>query len=174
VAHDKLLAIIDGDTGAVALKLDALLGEIASGTGLPPQVADRLPPEVATLEVADSEELNTVRTAVDLFKALAWVLFTLALLCFAGAVALSRDRRKSIVTVGGCLIFAAILVLAVRRLAGSWVVDALAEAPNARDAADDVWSIATSLLVDTAGGHRDGCRHGASEGRRNRPGVTGD
>jgi hypothetical protein len=48
--------------------------------------------------------------------------------------------------------FAAIAVVAVRRLAGDAVVEALAEAPNAQVAADDVWDIATSLLVDAAQG----------------------
>jgi hypothetical protein len=43
-------------------------------------------------------------------------------------------------------------VLAVRRLAGEAVVDALADAPNAMGAADDTWDIATSLLVDAAQG----------------------
>jgi hypothetical protein len=48
--------------------------------------------------------------------------------------------------------FAAIAVLAARRLAGDAVVEALAEAPNAMGAADDVWDISTSLLVDAAYG----------------------
>jgi hypothetical protein len=43
-------------------------------------------------------------------------------------------------------------VLAIRGLAGEAVVEALAESPNAGAAADDVWEIATSLLVDAAQG----------------------
>jgi hypothetical protein len=43
-------------------------------------------------------------------------------------------------------------VLAVRRLAGEAVVEALADAPNAMGAADDAWDISTSLLVDAAWG----------------------
>ena len=56
------------------------------------------------------------------------------------------------VTVGGCLIFVGIALLAIRRLAGSFVVDSLADAPNAHAIADNVWGIATSLLVDVAEG----------------------
>ena len=55
-------------------------------------------------------------------------------------------------TVGGCLIFVGIALLAIRRLAGSFVVDSLADAPNAHAIADNVWGIATSLLVDVAEG----------------------
>jgi hypothetical protein len=57
-----------------------------------------------------------------------------------------------VVTVGGCLIFVGIALLAIRRLAGSFVVDALADAPNAHAIADNVWGISTSLLVDVAEG----------------------
>jgi hypothetical protein len=48
--------------------------------------------------------------------------------------------------------FAGLAVLAVRRLAGEAVVEALADAPNAMGAADDAWDISTSLLVDAAQG----------------------
>jgi len=71
---------------------------------------------------------------------------------FAGAIALSADRRRTTITVGGCPIFAAIAILAGRRLAEAAVVDALAEAPNANVAADDVWEISTSLLAQVAQG----------------------
>ena len=53
---------------------------------------------------------------------------------------------------GGCLMFAGIALLAIRRLAGYVVVDSLADAPNAHAIADNVWGIATSLLVDAARG----------------------
>jgi hypothetical protein len=43
-------------------------------------------------------------------------------------------------------------LLALRSLLGQALVDSVAEAPNAHAAADDVWNIATSLLVDAAQG----------------------
>jgi hypothetical protein len=47
---------------------------------------------------------------------------------------------------------AGIAVLALRRLGGKEVVDALADAPNAGGVADDAWNIGTSLMVDAAQG----------------------
>jgi hypothetical protein len=47
---------------------------------------------------------------------------------------------------------AGIAVLALRRLGGKEVVDALADAPNAGGVADDAWNIGTSLTVDAAQG----------------------
>jgi hypothetical protein len=153
VAHDKLIALVEGETGGnLTLDLGTLVDQVAEGTGLPSDLADRLPPEVASLQIASGDDLQTAQDALDLVKTLVWVALGLALACFAGAVALSRDRRRTLVTVGGCFMFAAIAVLAARRLAGQAVVDALADAPNAMGAADDAWDISTSLLVDAAQG----------------------
>ena len=152
-AHSELIALVEGQTGGnLTLELGALFEQVAAGTGLPPDVVDRLPPEVASLQIASGEDLRTAQDALDLLETLVWVLLGLAVVAFAGAVALSRDRRRTILNVGACLMFAAIAVLAVRRLAGEAIVEALAEAPNAMGAADDVWDIATSLLVDVAQG----------------------
>jgi hypothetical protein len=153
-AHSRLVDIVEGRVaeGEVALDLRSLFQQVSDGSGLPPGVVDRLPPEVATLEVAQADDLETAQELLDLFETIVWVLLVAALAAFAGAVALSRDRRRTMVSVGGCLMFAAIAVLAIRRLAGEAVVDALAAAPNAGAAADDVWDIATSLLVEAAHG----------------------
>jgi hypothetical protein len=152
-AHGTLIALVEGEIGGnLTLDLGTLFEQIAEGTGLPPGAVDRLPPEVSSLQIASGENLETAQDALDVFKTLVWVLLVLALGCFAGAVALSRDRRRTVLSVGGCLMFAGLAVLAVRRLAGEAVVEALADAPNAMGAADDAWTISTSLLVDAAQG----------------------
>jgi hypothetical protein len=152
-AHDTLLALVEGEIGGnLTLDLGTLFEQVAEGTGLPPGAVDRLPPEVSSLQIASGENLETAQDALDLFKTLVWVLLVLSVACFAGAVALSRDRRRTVLSVGGCLMFAGVAVLAVRRLAGEAVVEALADAPNAMGAADDAWAISTSLLVDAAQG----------------------
>ena len=154
VAHEKLLAIVDGDVkdSGVSLDLKSLLQEVAAGTGLPPEAVDKLPPDVANLQVASADNLNDVRQLLDLFKTLVWVLLGLAVAAFAGAIALARDRRRTILNVGGCMMFAAIALLALRTVAGNALVDALAHAPNAHAIADDVWDIGTQLMVDAAQG----------------------
>jgi hypothetical protein len=152
-AHGELLALVEGERGGIlTLELGTLFEQVAEGTGLPPEVVDRLPPEVASLRIASGENLRTAQDALDLFETLVWILLALSVVCFAGAIALSRDRRRTVLNVGACLMFAAVAILAVRRLAGREVVDVLADAPNAMGAADDAWDIATSLLVDVAQG----------------------
>ena len=153
-AHGTLLKLVEGELaeGAVTLDLRELFRQVAAGAGLPPGAADNLPPEVATLVVAQSDELETAKDLLDLFKKVVWILLVLAIAAFAGAVGLSRDRRRGMVAVGGSLMFAGLAVLALRSLLGQALVDSLADAPNAHAAADDVWNIATSLLVDAAQG----------------------
>jgi hypothetical protein len=152
-AHSRLLALVEGDSDRdLSLDLKGLFEQIAESTGLPPEAVERLPADVSSLQIADGDRLETAQGLLDLFEALVWVLLVLAVAAFAGAVALSADRRRTLVTVGGCLMLAALAVVAARRLAGDAVVEALAEAPNAHAAADDVWDIATSLLVDAASG----------------------
>ena len=153
-AHSTLLKLVEGEVanGGVTLNLQELFEEVAASAGLPPDAADKLPPEVATLVVVESDELETVKDLLDLFKKVVWILLVLAIAAFAGAVALSRDRRRGLMAVGGSLMFAGLAVLALRSLLGQALVDSLADAPNAHAAADDVWSISTSLLVDAAQG----------------------
>ena len=152
-AHQTLIRIVESDeSGAVSLQLGSLFEQMATATGLPADAVDRLPPSVSELQIASGDNLQTARDALDLFKTLLWVLLVLAVGAFAAAIALSRDRRRTIVTVGGCLMFAGIALFAVQGIGGSLVRDALADAPNAHAVADDVWGIATSLLVAAAGG----------------------
>jgi len=154
VAHSALIRLVESDlaSGEVSLDLKGLFEQIASATGLPTDALDRLPPEVAELQIASGEDLQTARDMLDLFETVVWVLLALGVASFAGAVALSGDRRRAFVRVGGCLMFAGIAIVAVRRLAGDAVVNALADAPNAHAVADDVWGIGTSLMLDVAGG----------------------
>jgi hypothetical protein len=153
-AHETLLRIIESDAAeeGVSLQLKGLFEQMAAATGVPASAVEKLPPEVSSLEVAGPGQVETARDMLDLFRTLLWVLLGLTIATFAAAIALSPDRRRTVVTVGGCLIFAGVALLAIRRLAGSFVVDALADAPNAHAVADDVWGISTSLLVDAAEG----------------------
>ncbi len=154
-AHRALLALVDGKVapgGEVNLDVKGLLTTVAKGTGLPAGATDRLPPSVATVQVLKSDQVKTAQDAVSLFRDGLWVLVILGIASFAGAIALSNDRRHTVATVGVCVIVAGIAVLALRRVAGAWLVDSLADAPNAHAVAGDVWSIATSLLVDAAEG----------------------
>ena len=153
-AHQALIKVVESDlaSGDVSLQLGSLFEQMAAATGLPPEAVGKLPPNVTSLQVLSGEKLQSAQDALDLFKTILWILLVLTIGAFAGAIALSADRRQAVIRVGGCLMFAGVALYAVRTVAGSAVVDALAEAPNAHAVADDVWDIATSLLVSVASG----------------------
>jgi Short C-terminal domain len=153
-AHAALIRLVESDvaSGEVRLDLGTLFEQMAAATGLPPDAVEKLPPTVTSMEIASADRLEGARDALDLFKTIVWVLLVLSVGAFVAAIALSPDRRRTILAVGGCMMFAGVALLALRRLAGSLVVDSLAEAPNAHAVADDAWEIAVSLLVDIAYG----------------------
>jgi hypothetical protein len=154
-AHAVFLDLVDGRlaaNGEVTLNVQDLLRQLAAGTGLPEGAADKLPPSIAQLQLLQSDEVATAQDAVAGFRDAVWILVVLAVACFAGAIALAADRRRSVVSVGFCLIIAAIAVLALRRVGGAAVVGSLADAPNAHAVAEEAWDIATALLVDVAQG----------------------
>ena len=154
-AHRVFDALVEGRVasgGEVTLNVADLLRQVAAGTGLPEGAADKLPPQVAQLTLLKSDKIATAQDAVAGFKDAVWILIVLAVAAFAGAIALSTDRRRTVLSVGACLIVSAIAVLALRRAGGAAVVAALADAPNAHAVADDAWAIGTSLLVDVAQG----------------------
>ena len=153
-AHQALIRLVESDvaSGDVELDLGTLFEQMASATGLPEDAVAKLPPSVTSLEIASGDNLEAAQDALNLFKTILWVLLILTLAAFGAAIWLSRDRRSTIIRVGACIIFAGVALVAVRELGGSLVVDALAKAPNAHDAADNAWAIGTSLLVDISSG----------------------
>ncbi|HEU4658718.1 MAG TPA: SHOCT domain-containing protein [Capillimicrobium sp.] len=157
-AHATLVDVVEGggdvvstDQGTVALDLRALVAQIAERTGIGGKVADRLPEGAATIVILRSDQLDTVQTIGKLLKPLALVLVLLMLAAFAAAIALARGRRRETLRGAGIgLVFAGAVALVVRALAGDVVVDALATTAAAREPAESVWRIGTSLLAEVA------------------------
>jgi putative oligomerization/nucleic acid binding protein len=154
-AHKAFLKIVEGDVaagGEVNLDVQQLLTQVAAGTGLPAGVVDKLPPKYRQLQILRSDQLKAGQDAVQFLRYLPWILLPLALLLFAAAIWLSANRRRGVVWCAACAIFAGVAILAIRRLAGDAVVNALADAPNIRPAAKAALLIGTSLLTDVAWG----------------------
>jgi hypothetical protein len=154
-AHATFVKLIKGElasNGEVTLDLKSLLAQVAAGTGLPAGVVDRLPPQYQQLQLIKSDQLKGAQDTVDTLRTLTIVVIVLSVLCMAGAVALSADRRRGVIAAGGCIFFAGFVILAVRRLGTGVAVDALAQATDARPAVRAVFLIGTSLLTDVAWG----------------------
>ena len=157
-AHELLLQILEGggpavstEGGVVTLDVRALLEQLAERTGVGAKAAARIPPDAAQITILKSDQLGFAQDVADSLRPLAILLLALMLVFFGGAIALARGhRRETVRAVGFGLIVAGALALLLRTLGGDAVVNALATTEAVRPAAESVWEIATSLLVQAA------------------------
>jgi hypothetical protein len=154
IAHTRLVAILKDESddvstqeGRVVLDLRPLVLQLADRVGLKKQLDQRLPPDVAQLEVADADQLETAQAIVRILEGLAW-LFTLGTIAlFAVAAYLAKGRRWMVVLGYGLgLVAAGLAAIAVRGAAKGLVVDTLAKTEDARVPAEHAWDISTELL----------------------------
>ena len=113
--------------GAVTLDLGSIVSTVAAQLGLPPSLAQKLPPSVATLTLFHSDQLGYVQTIGKLVKGLALWLTILVPLLYLLAIFLARGhRRRTLLTVGFAIVLAGIAGFGIRALFESKIVDAVA------------------------------------------------
>jgi hypothetical protein len=158
-AHEEFVKIVKdegGDAastsgGQVTLELRPLVLNVGDQVGLG-GLAEKLPPDAGQLTVLRSDQLDFAQDLADFIQTLVIVLLVLGLGLYGLALYLAKGRRRETLRAIG-LIFAlvGITVLVVRSLAGGVVVDELATTAAVEPAANEVWSIGTSLLSEIAG-----------------------
>jgi len=158
-ADQALVKIVNGggsrveiQGGTVSLNLRTIVSDLTSRLGLPSGVAEKLPASVANLKVVTSSQLGLVRNAAKGLHALAVWLTIIVLLLYALAMYLARGyRRRTLMWVGLSLVFSGLLVLVARKITQGQVVSAITSDASIEPAANDAYSVATSLLVQVAG-----------------------
>lgn len=153
-AHGLFIELIEGggDTlstegGSVALDLGPIVDRL--GTQLGVDVADKLPPDAAEIQLVKSDQLSTAQDVVKALKGLSLILPLIALALYALAVYLARGwRREAVRAWGISWMLIGVIVLVVRSVAGEVVVGSLASTESIEPAANAAWDIATSLLRD--------------------------
>ncbi|HEX5593231.1 MAG TPA: SHOCT domain-containing protein [Solirubrobacterales bacterium] len=156
--HEQLLAVLEDkkeavetDEGNVRLNLGSLLTNLADQVGIGEDLAEKLPPDAAQIEILKSDQLKTAQNIAVAVKGLALVLSILTFAAFGAAIYLSRDGRWVTVLLSGAgLIAAGFAVIVARQIAGGIVVDNLVKTENVKPAAEAAWSIGTSLMVSIA------------------------
>jgi hypothetical protein len=93
-----------------------------------------------------SEDLAQVQGLVDLLQTIAWVLPFIALACFAGAIGLSRNRRRTIQRGAIGVAFAVALQLVLLKAGRNLYLDAVTTKKSTPGAAGAVWDQLTSFL----------------------------
>ncbi len=157
VAHRTLIEVIEDKgqfvgtaSGTVTLRLRPLIIQVADEVGLGGDVASKIPADVGNIQVLSSDDLGLAQTVAKLIDGIALLTTLLVLAMFALAIYLAAGYRWiAVLGVGIGLIAASAVVLILRSVGGNVVVDQLAAA-DVRPAADQAWSVGTSLLKSIA------------------------
>jgi hypothetical protein len=157
-AHEQFVAILEDKNdavsttnGRVVLDLRPLVEQLASRIGLSKDVVNKIPPDVAQLEIAKSEELQSAQTVVKIVKGLAVFFSIITLVLFGIAAYLARGRRWVVVfSFGIGLIVAGVAALALRKVGGQVGVDQLAATESVKPAVTNAFAIGTDLLRSIA------------------------
>jgi hypothetical protein len=158
-ADQALVAVVNGggrrlqiQGGTVSLNLRQIVADLAERLGLPSDTAAKLPPSVAKLKVVTSRQLGLVRNIAKAIHALAVVLTVLAIAGYALALFLAHGyRRRTLMWVGWSLVLSGLFVILAREIGQGQLVGGITSDASIRPAADDAYSVATSLLVQVAG-----------------------
>ena len=154
----QLVRLLDDDTtfiqtegGAVVLDLRPLVIELGDQVAVIGKVAERLPESSGRIAIMEESQLEAAQTVTKILRAVADWMWLVALAVAALAVWLARGRRRlELRAIALGLLVVGLLLLAVRRFAGDYLVDELAKDDAVKPAAQDAWSILTQVLADRA------------------------
>ncbi len=133
------------------LNLRPLVIQLGDQIAIVGRVADRLPPDAGRIQIMEAGQLETAQDLTSLLKVVGPIAWLLALIVAAIAIWLAAGRRRAILrSLSIALLVVGLLVLVVRRVAGSIVVDELSASESVRPAVEDAWEILTRLLADGA------------------------
>jgi hypothetical protein len=148
---DDKKSFLQTDGGKVVLDLRPIMIQLGDQIAVLGRVGEQLSPSAGKVTIADESQLGTFRTVTKVLRAVADWMWLVAVAIAALAVWLARGRRRiELRALGIGVLAVGLLMLAVRRGAGGYLVDHLVENDGAKPAARDAWSILTQVLVDRA------------------------
>jgi Short C-terminal domain len=153
-AHSQLMNILNGGSGVftttngtVVLALGPMVSNFSTQLSQRTNGAITLPPGTGNIVLIKSDQLSTAQKIVKLMR-LASIPLALAALALLGiAIAISRERRKTLRAIGIGVLLAGLVLIFIRRVVGDVLVNALASDPTNRDAGHAIWWVATEKLA---------------------------
>jgi len=154
--HRQLVELLENETelvnvqgGAVVLDVRPLVIQLGERVAIVGNLAQELGPDAGLIEIMDAGELETAQNLTQTLKFLGNWLWVLPVVLAAIALWIARDRKRSILRMlGWGSLLAGLLVLVVRRVGGSYIVDDLVQSETVKPAAQDTWDILTAQLRD--------------------------
>jgi hypothetical protein len=148
---DDDVTAVSTEGGYVVLDLQPLVVQVGEQVAILGRVGTRLPEDTGRIRIMKADDLETAQDLTQLFKKVAAVIVFVPFILLAIALWLARGRRRAVLRTAALgLIGVGLLVLIVRKVGGSYVVDNLVETDSVRPAAQASWDIFTSLLADGA------------------------
>jgi hypothetical protein len=155
-AQEQLVAILDDDVtalsteeGFVVLDVRPLVIQLGERIAILGTAAERFPEDAGRIRIIEADQLETAQELTQLLRRVAMFLPFVVLALWGIALWLARGRRRAVLrTIGIGLIAVGLLVLVVRSLGGSYVVEELVASDSVRPAAQNAWDIITGLLAD--------------------------
>jgi len=142
---------IQTEGGAVVLDLRPIVIQLGDQVAVIGKVAERLPESSGRVVILQESQLETAQTMTKILRAVADWMWLLALVVAALAVFVARGRRRlELRAIALGLVVVGLLLLAVRRFAGDYLVDHVAKDDAVKPAAHEAWSILTQVLADRA------------------------
>jgi hypothetical protein len=158
-SHTAVVNVLEGDpagpisteNGNVVLDLRPFLQQVAARLGIEDRLKQNASPTTGEIVILKSDQLSAAQTAVEAIKRLSVWLAIAVLALYALAIYLARGTRRSKLAIAGySFILVGLLLIVVRRLVGSAIVDSLVKVESSKPAVSAVWAIATDLLRDIA------------------------
>jgi|SRR5262245_26827861 len=155
-SHGALLKVLEDKTGPVTtqngnvvLDLRPLVIQLGDRVAIVGNIGNRLPPDAGLITIMKADQLETAQDLTQLAKVLGLWLWIVPILLWVAAVWLARDARRGILRmIAFSAILVGLIVLVVRRVAGSYIVDRLTDVESTKQAATDAWNILTEQLRD--------------------------
>jgi hypothetical protein len=155
-AHEALVNVLTGggsrvstQNGAVAVNVQQIVDNVQKrldARGITVLDDVQVPPDKQQLVIVQSDKLEQVQGLVDFLQTIAWVLPFLALACFAAAIGLSGNRRRTIQRGALGVAFAVAVQLVLLKAGRNLYLDAVTTKKSTPGAAAAVWDQLTSFL----------------------------
>jgi hypothetical protein len=142
---------VQTDGGKVVLDLRPIMIELGDQVVVIGRLAEKLPDSAGKITVIDESQLETAQTITKILRSVANWMWLIAIAVAALAIWLARGRRRielRALAIG--VLVVGLLMLAVRRVAGGYLVDQLAKDDSVKPAVQDAWDILTQVLADRA------------------------
>lgn len=139
-------SVVRTNGGEIAIDLRPIVQQVVGRVGLTDRVEGRLPPDAGRIVLLKANQLSTAQTAVRVLRAVSSLIVILVVLIFALAVWIAPDRRRAIRACAIGLIVAGLVLIFVRRVFGSQLLDKIVADDSVRPAAHRIWWIATNSL----------------------------